>query len=425
MINQDSIQAVQAARFNEHFGKPLYESYCFSQLSQTIYHLLTGDGAAGLPESVLGDLPHRYDRVILLLIDAFGWRFFERYHERYPFLKRFVDEGVVSKLTTQFPSTTTAHITTIQTGLTPLQSGVYEWFYYEPLVDRIIMPLLFSYAGDRERETLQATGIPPEKFFPQQTLHHRLNAHGVESTAFQDRELTPSSYSDIVFAGAHLAPYRTISEALVNLAHTVLEAREPGYFFLYFGNIDTIGHHYGPESPQFTAEVDTFMTMLERLLHPALSGQLKNTLLLVTADHGQIAVSPETTIYLNRLSPSIEPWIKTNRRGDLLVPAGSARDMFLYIQDQHLNEAHDLLTRQLEGRAAVYRTQDLIAQGFFGPGEPSQQFLDRVGNLVILPYEHETVWWYEKDVYEQGFYGHHGGLAREEMETILLALSYV
>ena len=296
MINQESIQAVQAARVNEHFGKPLYESYCFSQIPQTIYHLLTGDGASGLPERALGDLPRRYDRVILLLIDAFGWRFFEHYHERYPFLKRFADEGVVSKLTTQFPSTTTAHITTIQTGLTPLQSGVYEWFYYEPLVDRMIVPLLFSYAGDRARETLREAGIPPEMFFPQQTLHHRLNARGVQSTVFQDHWLTHSSYSDVVFAGAQVTPYRTPSEALVNLAHTVLETRKPGYFFMYFGEIDTIGHHYGPESRQFAAEVDTFLTMLERLLHSALNGQLKNTLLLVTADHGQIAVSPETTI---------------------------------------------------------------------------------------------------------------------------------
>jgi hypothetical protein len=27
-------------------------------------------------------------------IDAFGWRFFERYVDRYPFLSRFVREGI-------------------------------------------------------------------------------------------------------------------------------------------------------------------------------------------------------------------------------------------------------------------------------------------------------------------------------------------
>jgi hypothetical protein len=50
--------------------------------------------------------------------------------------------------------------------------------------------------------------------------------------------------------------------------------------------------------------------------------------------------------------------------------------------------------------------------------------MGRVGNLVILPYAHETVWWYQKGRFEQNFYGSHGGLSREEMETLLLALPY-
>jgi len=42
-----------------------------------------------------------------------------------------------------------------------------------------------------------------------------------------------------------------------------------------------------------------------------------------------------------------------------------------------------------------------------------------VGNLVILSYRYESVWWYEKGKFEQNFYGHHGGLTPQEMETIL------
>jgi len=145
---------------------------------------------------------------------------------------------------------------------------------------------------------------------------------------------------------------------------------------------------------------------------------------LLTADHGQIAIDPATTIYLNQRFPEILPYLATNRDGQPLAPAGSSRDMFLHIKDADLDQAQTFLQQALAGRAEIYRVQQLIDQGFFGPTSPSAAFMSRVGNLVILPYAHETVWWYEKGRFEQKFYGSHGGLSRDEMETLLLALPY-
>ena len=118
------------------------------------------------------------------------------------------------------------------------------------------------------------------------------------------------------------------------------------------------------------------------------------------------------------------PYLATNRDGQPLAPAGSSRDMFLHIKDAYLDQAQAFLQQALAGHAEIYRVQQLIEQGFFGPTSPSAAFMSRVGNLVILPYAHETVWWYEKGRFEQKFYGSHGGLSRAEMETLLLALPY-
>lgn len=422
MLNEKSVHAVNASKLNGHFGKPLYESYCFSQIPQTIVHLLTGEGAAGLPDDVLGRLPRHYDKVILMFVDAFGWRFFEERCEKYPFLKRIMQEGVVSKLTSQFPSTTAAHVTTIHTGMPVGESGIYEWFYYEPQVKAIIAPLLFAYADQEKRVPL------PKEFetriYPQNSFYQRLAQAGVKSTLFEHASYAHSPFSRAVYAGANVSVYQTLPEALVNLTEALIYERERAYFFLYFSGIDTTGHTYGPSSPQFDAEIDAFLTTLERLLHPRLNGKLRNTLLLITADHGQTDVTPETTIYVNRKIPGMERFIQRNDAGALLVPAGSSRDMFLHIQEPHLDEVYHLLSEHLVERAEVYRTQDFIARGFFGAGKPSDTFLSRVGNLVILPYSGETVWWYEEGKFRHNFYGHHGGLAREEMETLLLALPY-
>jgi predicted AlkP superfamily pyrophosphatase or phosphodiesterase len=404
------------------FLKPRYPSHCFSALPAAVRHLLTGLGPLGLAKKLFGGLPTRYDTVLLFFVDAFGWRFFEQYADDYPFLKRFVKDGVVSKITSQFPSTTAAHVTTIHTGLPIGQSGVFEWQYYEPQVDALIAPLLFSFAGTRERDTLRPARIAPASLYPARTLYRDLQRLGVTSHIFQSREYTPSTFSDIVFQGANVVPYKTIPEAFVNLGQALEKRLTPAYFFLYFDKIDALMHDYGPASPQAAAEIDGFLTNLERLFFKPTLRKLKRTLFIFTADHGQMEVSPQTTIYLNQRPEfaGVERFLKTNARGELLVPAGSPRDLFLYVHADLLDEARHFFAQRLAGRADVCQTQTLIARGFFGPQPVSPQFLARVGNLVILPYESESVWWYEPGKFEMKFLGHHGGLTKQEMEIPLL-----
>jgi predicted AlkP superfamily pyrophosphatase or phosphodiesterase len=424
MINGDSLRAVDAAQWTTHFIRPLYDSYCFSQIPRLVRAVFDPKGETDVPASMFGPCSGDYDTVILFFIDAFGWRFFEPRCEKYPFLNEIVRDGAVSKITSQFPSTTAAHVTAVHTGLPPGQSGVYEWFYYEPRVDAIIAPLNFSFAGDYGRNTLQPTNVSPADLFPRHTLYQDLGEQGVRSLLFQSREYSRSPYTDTVAAGARIVPYTTLPEALATMAGMLEAERERAYYVLYFANIDTVCHLYGPTSSQVDAEIDTFLTVMERVFQRAMAGTRRKTLVLLVADHGQVQVDPATTVYLNLSLPSVARYMKTSRAGRLLVPAGSPRDMFLYIKDDYLDEAQAVLTQHLEGRAEVYRTADLIDRHFFGPGAPSSAFLERAGNLVILPYAHESVWWFEKDRFEQRFRGHHGGSTREEMETVLLARSY-
>jgi hypothetical protein len=305
------------------------------------------------------------------------------------------------------------------------QSGVYEWFYYEPLLDAMIGPLLFSFAGDHDRETLRSTGVQPAAIFPTQTVYHDLRNHDVQSFVFQDHRYAFSAYTTAITNGATVVPFKTLPEAIVNLLQCV--ARQPegrAYYFLYYDNIDSICHLYGPDSPQLAAEIESLLLVLEYLFHAKLSRTHRRTLFLMTADHGQAAIDPATTVYLNRALPQLRHLLKTNRQGQPLVPAGSARDFFLHIKDDVLPEAHGLLREHLAGKAEVCRVDQLIERGFFGNMPPSAALMSRIGNLVILPYEHESVWWHEQGRFDQPFYGHHGGLTPAEMETMLLAMPY-
>jgi predicted AlkP superfamily pyrophosphatase or phosphodiesterase len=446
MLNSASIVAVNDAKFSGNFIKPLYDSYCFANLPASTAYLLTGQGQCALPGDVFEGLPTRFDRVVLFFIDAFGWRFFERYADKYTSLKTFAQHGIVSKLTSQFPSTTAAHVTCIHTGLNVGQSGVYEWYYYEPLVDEIITPLMFSYAGDKARDTLKRASIPPQAFFPKPTFYQQLQARGIASYIFQSAAFTPSTPSNVYYQGATVFPYKNLDDGLTRLARTLeMDGQEnvnvkgrdnrqerknapgrhksrPYYCFFYYNLIDTACHLYGPDSREFDQAVDFFFTTLDRHLSTLLRGKKGNTLFMMTADHGQIAVNASQTYYLNQQIPGIASYLQTNQRGQLLVPAGSARDMFLHVKPERLDEAIALLQRNLNGIATVYRVQEYIDQGYFGTTSPSQAFMTRVGNALILPEPSQTVWWHEHGKFAMNFAGHHGGLTPAEMEIPLFVL---
>jgi predicted AlkP superfamily pyrophosphatase or phosphodiesterase len=378
-------------------------------------------GFAGIPARIRKHCTSgEYDAVVLFLVDGFGWRFFEKFQDA-PFLKRLTKNGKVEKLTSQFPSTTSAHMTSIHTGQPVGKSGVYEWFYYEPQLDRIIAPLLFSYAGDSERETLKGN-IKARKLYPKKTFYQELESLGVESHVFGSREYTPSTYSNVVMKGAELHAFKTLPESLVNLASLLQTSETPTYINFYVDNIDGLCHKYGPTAPQTESEIEAFLLVMEHFFERVFSGE-KKILFLMTADHGASEVDPQTTVFLNKGKQfkGVEHFIKRNQAGDLLVPAGSARDMFLYVKDKLLEEAQEYLAKRLDGKAEVVKTEWLMENGYFGL-EISPQFRARVGNLVILPYRYESVWWYEKDKFEQRYYGHHGGLTPQEMEIPLLAL---
>ena len=405
---------------------PNYGHGCFADLPNLIQSCLTDHPAptdlTGIPEGLL----HQYDNVILLLIDAFGWQLFQRFAERHPFLQQLTQEATVARWTSQFPSTTAAHVTCIHSGLPPVQSGVFEWEYYEPMVDATITPLLFSYGGRLLRDALRTTGVQAAQLYPAQSLHQQLRALGVETHVFQHREYTPSTYTDWICRGAEMHPYATLAEAFFNLRQTVRRAAKPAYYFLYFDKIDTLSHAYGPESPQVEAEVEAFLFLLEKALLQPGRQEFNKTLLLLTADHGQMPVNPRTTIFLNRdpRFAGLERYLRRNEQGNLIDPAGSPRDYFLYIHDDQLDEAQDFLAERLDGIADTRLVQPMIDEGYFGPLPPSPEFLARVGNLVILPHEEQTVWWYEEGRFGMHHYGLHGGLSAQEMEIPLCLLEF-
>ncbi len=376
---------------------PDYGGLCFDALPATIEGLFSGR-PGGLVEG-------RHDRVVLVYFDAFGWRFFER-HGGHPLFR----DARAIPLTSQFPSTTAVHSTTINTGLPLTQHGVYEWFVYEPLLDRLIAPLPFSFAGDRERETLHAAGLDPSQVFPRETFYRRLE---VPSFSSLPGLIALSSASRHLLDGATVHGFEEPADGAQWLADA-LAGQERAYATIYLPALDALMHLEGPDAPSIDPLIEEMLAALHAAPWP------EGTLLLLTADHGCTAISPERTTYVNVVWPDLARHLATGADGKPLAPAGSARDLFLHVLPERLDEVAARLGRLLDGKADVERVDALVAAGLFGP-DVSETLSARLANLVVLPFAGEAVYWLEPDRFEQTFLGQHGGLSPDEIDIPLVS----
>jgi hypothetical protein len=420
-LDAASIAAVDGARRDPSAGsgvRPLRDGYTFAALPATIERLLVGvDRGGGLPRAALGDAPEQVERVVLVLLDAFGWRFFARYADGHPLLRRFVEDGTVAKLTSQFPSTTTAHVTTLHTGVPVAEHGLYEWNIYEPSLGALVTPLLFSFAGDGVRDTLRREGVDPRTLYPTETLYRRLSANGVRCVAYHPSSFAPSTYDGVLLAGADLRPYDTLAGAFADVATALAGPPGPVYAYVYIDTLDAIGHRHGPSSSAFDAEATRCLDAIETAIAALPAG----TLLLLAADHGQVDVDPSSTRFVNELWPRIGTHLRRGRRGHPLAPAGSARDLFLHTAPGAHAHVVGRLRDLVGDRAEVHATADLIAEGVF-PAPPGTRLRERLGDVCVLPAPGETVWWRERGRFDMRFHGHHGGLTPDEAHTLVASL---
>lgn len=394
---------------------PATGGLCFDAIPGTVETLLTGTSPLpALPAAAHG-LPARADRVVLVYLDAFGWRFLER-HGDHPVFRRAAS---VERLTSQFPSTTAVHVTTVHTGLPLADHGVYEWHVYEPTLDRLITPLLFAFAGEGKRGTLGAAGLPLSAVFPDGSpLYRRLAAAGatpivVQPNAFQPPGSEAVAPSALLAADARIAGYDAIDDAF-EVAAAAVAAEERAFANVYLPHVDELMHVHGPDHAFADEGIEWSLDLLDELLAALPAG----TVVLLTADHGMAAVSPDRTVYVNELWPEIGGLLRHGADGRPLAPAGSCRDLFLHARPGRADELVAGLAARLDGIAEVRRTADLVADGLFGPA-PGRRLLDRLAEVVVLPFDGEAVYWHEAGRFEQKFLGQHGGLTPGEMDIPL------
>lgn len=418
MILDGILKFIEKEKKEGDFIFPFYEQYCFSNIPSTILNFFD---IKTQKTSLLSKIVNKTteleetNKLILLIIDGFGFNQWLRYYKQHEFFSKLTKRGVVSPITSVFPSTTANAITTINSGMTPQEHGLPEWFVYFKEIDQIINTIHFKPLGSKQKDELLEQGVDPTILYNGKTIHQKLKKEKVKAFTFIDESIAHSAYSKLVFKGSTVIPAITNSDLIVKLRKNLEKTKGSGYYYVYLGNLDSIAHRYGPHTEEYSTELASISYLLEKELVGKLNQKTaKESLLLLTADHGQMNIDPQKTIYLNKYKKLIQNFQKSSYN-KIILPTGSPRDIFLHIKPDKIKEIRDFLSQELKEKAEIIETKDALMNGLFGTGKPADEFLNRIGNLLILPHADHTIWYKHPNGRKFDLLGFHGGLNSDEM----------
>jgi len=389
---------------------PDYDGYAISSVPALIRRLFGENVAEGadLGATVLERVAAPARKVVLLVVDGLGLLHLQDLVERYPdlYLARLIEGGLLVPLTSVFPSTTVAALTTFNTGLTPQEHGMVGYRLYLKETLSITNMIHLSLLGNAQGESAVGAGINLEAFVGAPSLSAALSRLGVETHTVLPRPIHSSGLSRILYSSSDkIHPVVDFADMLVATRGLLRQVRGPAFISLYWPGADTIAHTYGPWTEQFTAE----LRAIDSALECELAGQAGDALFLLASDHGFVAM--ERADYRSLFDqPDLE-------RDLLLPPLGEPRASYLYVREGRKEAVAEKIAA-LGGGLVCLDARAALSSGLFGRGPVKEEVPDRIGDLVVVSTGKAGLLHPYKD--SPPLKGMHGGLSPQEILVPLL-----
>lgn len=388
---------------------PDYGSYCIASIPELIGSLL-GVGKAGDHWKALQDRFAGIERIVFLLLDGFGYRKAQEMFSAFPnaALKELADRGYGHALTSVYPSTTVAALTSLSTGLTPAEHGMIGYRLYLRETATITNMIRFSTVGNPKPESVFSLGLDRAALFPKRTIHQQLVSEGISVHSILPGHIANSGLSNALYRGC------AKQHAAVSLPDMFARTREilntttgKTFVSLYWPGLDSVAHVVGPNSPSYR---DEFLA-IDDAVRRGLIGGAEDTLLIVTADHGFVPMAPEDYILLDGAFDA----------GNALVmpPVGEPRASYLFTR----NGGRDLVRRAFatprDDGLVCLESEELLESHLLGIGTPHPEVVHRIGDMALLSTGRAGTFQDYPDA--AVLRGMHGGLTEHEMLVPLIA----
>ena len=369
--------------------RPDYDN-CLVNLSNTILKHFGAETSA--PTLKMADelLEKEYTNVVVLLMDAMGISVIEKHLKPEGFLR----SHLVGPYSSVFPPTTVAATTSVLSGLYPNEHGWLGWDMYFPKLDKNVTVFTNTNQLTEDEKGEITEPVPAAdyhvafKYLPYKNIIERINEAGGKA------------YASMPF----LDPFPQDLDSILNRVTKLCASPEKKFIYSYWNEPDNTMHLHGP----YSKEAHDLMIELENRLEEFAS-DLNDTLLLITADHGQMTSInhcindyPEITKCLVRM-PAIEP-----------------RTLNLFVKDEYKKDFPEIFRSAFKDKFMLLTREEIISEKLFGIGKENKMFRDSIGDYVAISVADESVFVTHKEASMMP--GGHAGLTKEELEIPLIAI---
>lgn len=374
---------------------PAYQEGALSDVVPTIGAAL-GAPEPGRAPGPWTPVPTR--RACLFLVDGMGRELLAQHAHYAPYLAELLERpGVGHTLTAGFPSTTSTSLASVGTGLPPGAHGMLGYRLVVPASGRLMNFLRWD------------QNIDPLEWQPRETAFERLSAAGIAVTHVSVPRFGDSGLTRSVFRGARFVGADSTDEQ-AKRAMEALRAADRGLVYLYYRDLDFIGHTTGVGSQRWREELAYVDGLVQRLAEqlPA------DASLFVTADHGMVDVPQEHRIDMD------QDW---ELRAGVALLGGEARARHVYATQGAARDVLAIWQERLDGIAVVRGREQAVAEGWFGPpAEVDAAMAARVGDVIVAMRDDWGVIASEREAVDARQVGMHGSLTAVEQLVPLLEI---
>ncbi|MDI6024306.1 alkaline phosphatase family protein [Leucobacter sp. UT-8R-CII-1-4] len=297
------------------------------------------------------------------------------------------------RIETVIPSTTSAALTTITTGVLPGEHGLIGYKIRHPRLG-LLSPLK-DWAGVVESDHWQRC----------EPLFSLTASFGARSVVIGRPAHASGGLTEAILRGADYRGGQTIADRF-SIASQILREESPTLCYLYVDELDKAAHSEGWQSDKWQLRLEQLDSAFDDLLR-TLPGDIG---VMVTADHGMIDVDEAKRIMLDA---SLLP------DGAVAEIGGEPRMRSLYLnQGFNATEVAAAVQASLGKTAWVGTREEAIAANWFGP--VAEGVADRLGDVLVAARAQFAFTLPSDDPGALLMIGQHGGVSDEERGVPLI-----